>query len=238
MNKRMEPSVKAEQADQYFREASDWDLDQVQRSKASEKRAWKVAGAFGFVALLSVSANFMLFPLKQIEHSIIRVDPVTGITDVVRVMKDAKTSYGEEVDKYWLRLYVRNREGYLFDEYNHQYRTVGLLSSTQEQKKWYEFFRPENPNAPVTQFSNKVKVRVKVRSVSFLDKELANVRFTKIQEQANAPAVETFWIATIKFRYVNTSTNEVDREINPIGFQVVEYRVDPETGVSVERAGQ
>ena len=234
----MSAEVRAQDADEYFREATAWDEDQVKRSKKSEKKAWFVAFFFGTIALLSVSANYMLFPLKQIEHSVIRVDPVTGITDVVRVMKDAKTSYGEEVDKYWLRLYVRNREGYLYDEYTNQYRTVGLLSSSAEQKKWYEYFRPENPNAPVVQFNTKTKVRIKIRSVSFINKDLANVRFTKIQEQANAPSIETYWIGTIKFRYVNAPTSEADRELNPIGFQVAEYRIDPESAISTEKAGQ
>ena len=232
------PTVRAKDAEQYYKEADEWDEDQVKRSKASETRAWRIAYVAWGIALMSVAANFMLFPLKQIEHSIIRVDPVTGITDVQRVVKDAKTSYGEETDKYWLRIYVRNREGYLYDEYTNQYRTVGLLSSTQEQKKWFDFFRPENPNSPVAQYSNRTKIRVKIRSVSPITKELANVRFTKIQEQANAPALETYWIATIKYRYVNLPTEEKDREINPIGFQVAEYRVDPETAVITEKVGQ
>lgn len=232
------PTVQAKDAERYYAEASEWDTDQTKRSKTSETRAWRIAYISWVITLLSVSANFLLFPLKQIEHSIIRVDPVTGITDVQRVLKDSKTSYSEETDKYWLRVYVRNREGYLYDEYTNQYRTVGLLSSTQEQKKWYEFYRPENPNSPVSQYSNRTKIRVKIRSVSFITKELANVRFTKIQEQANAPAIETYWIATIKFRYVNLATQENDREINPIGFQVAEYRVDPETAVVTEKVSQ
>lgn len=224
--------IPAADAENYFKEASEWDLDQVQRSKQSEKRAWRVATIAGTIAFMSVSANFMLFPLKEVQSQVIRVDSVTGMVDVQRVLKDAPAQYNEETDKYWLRLYVRSREGWLFDEFNYIYRSVGLLSSAQEQRRWFDFYRPENPSSPYNQFSNRVKVKVKIRSVTFIDKNVANVRFTKIQENITGGApIETYWIATMKYRYVNTPIAETEREINPLGFQVTEWRVDPETGV-------
>lgn len=226
--------VNASEVDEYFRQASAWDIDQVQRTKKSEKRAWFVAGMAGTIALLSVSANFMLFPLKQIEHRIVRVDETTGMVDVQRTtLADAKTTYKEATDKYWLRLYVRAREHYLYEEYDNTYRTVGLLSSASEQKKWHAFFRPDNPAAPINQYGTKVRVKVQIRSVTFIGKNLANVHYTKITEQNGAQPVESYWIATIPYRYVNEPVSDADREINPIGFQVTEgYRTDAETGVT------
>ena len=103
--------VQAEKEAEYYEQATEWDVDQVQRSKQSEKRAWRVAGVGLLIAVLSVGANFALFPLKTIEYRIIRVDSVTGMVDVERTtLKDAKASYGEVTDKYWLRRYVRTRE--------------------------------------------------------------------------------------------------------------------------------
>lgn len=232
--------VPAGKEDEYFEQASEWDIDQMQRSKQSEKRAWRFGYAAVLIALLSVSANFMLFPLKQVEYRIIRVDDVTGMVDVQRTtLTDAKTTYQEATDKYWLRLYVRTREHYLYDEYDTTYRTVGLLSSSQEQKKWYAFFRPENPAAPINQYSNKVRVKVKIRSVTFIGKKLANVHFTKITEQNGAAPVYSYWIATVPYRYVNEPVSDDDREISPIGFQVTEgYRVDPETAVTTTESGE
>ena len=229
----MEP-VRHDDGSEYFRQAASWDTDHVLRTKQSEKRAWLVASAAGVIALLSVSANLMLFPLKQVEHRIIRVDETNGLVDVQRTtLSDATTTYKEVTDKYWLRLYVRNREHYQYDQYEHTYRTVGLLSSAQEQKKVYAFYRPDNPASPIHQYGSKVRVNVKIRSVTFIGKNLANVHFTKIAEQPGAPSVESYWIATVPYRYVNEPVSDDLREINPLGFQVLDgYRTDPETGVT------
>lgn len=231
--------IEAEKADEYFDEASNWDTDQVMRSKQAEKKAWRVAAVGLFIATLSVGANFTLFPLKQVEYRIIRVDNTTGMVDVQRtVMTGGKESYGEVTDKYWLRRYVRTREGYLYDEYNNIYREVGLLSSSQEQKKWYAYFRPENPIAPVNVYSNKVRVKIKIRSVVMIGKNLANVHFTKTAEQTGAAPAITNWVATIPYRYVVAPQSEDDREVNPLGFQVTDgYRIDPETGVTTTDNG-
>jgi type IV secretion system protein VirB8 len=226
--------VPAKIVDDYFRQATEWDVDQVQRSKKSERRAWTVAGVAGVIALLCAGANYMLFPLKQIEYRIVRVDDTTGVVDVQRTtLSDAKTTYKEATDKYWLRLYVRMREHYLYDEYDTTYRTVGLLSSGQEQKKWHAYWNATNPAAPVNQYGTRARVKVKIRSVTFIGKNLANVHYTKILEQGNARPVESYWIATIPYRYVNEPVSDEDREINPIGFQVTEgYRSDPETDIT------
>jgi type IV secretion system protein VirB8 len=39
---------------------------------------------------------------------------------------------------------------------------------------------------------------------------------------------ETDWIATIAFAYTKAPMAEADRLRNPLGFQVISYRSDPE----------
>lgn len=225
--------VNTKDVDKYFQQATDWDVDQVQRTKKSERRAWIVAGVAGAIALLSTGANYMLFPLKQVEYRVIRVDDRTGLVDVQRTtLRDAKTTYQEVTDRYWLRLYVRRREGYQYNEYEDTYRTVGLLSSAPEQKVWQAYWSASNPNAPINKYGTKALVRVKIRSVSFIGKNLASIHFTKILEQAGQLPVKTYWIATVPYRYVNAPISDEDREINPLGFQVTEgYHADQETDV-------
>ena len=38
-----------------------------------------------------------------------------------------------------------------------------------------------------------------------------------------------YWIATIGYSYVNAPISTQDRRINPLGFQVYSYRIDPES---------
>lgn len=233
----IKPQVTAEEEKAYFQEATDWDHDQAKRTKESEQRAWKVAGAFGVIALLSVGSNFMLFPLKQIEHNIIRVDSVTGIVDVQRVMKDGKETYNEATDKYWLWQYVRNREGYLHFMFEEQYKTVGLLSAQTLQQMYYEETKQQNPNSPLNRYGAN-QVKLKYGSINFIGKGVATVRFTKsVTDVRGRTTLPTYWIATIKFRYIKAPETETERNINPLGFQVSEYRLDPESDFGMQGQG-
>lgn len=226
--------VKSEAVDRVLAEATNFESDRISRALQGEK-TWKRV-AFGALAVAAISAlsNVFLFPLKETVPEIIRVDSVTGVVDVQRCT-DCSTSYNELTDKYWLRLYVRTREGFTFPEYDSIYRTLGLLSSPEETGKFYEFYKPENPNSPVATMGDRIKVKTSVRSVAFPDKGLASVRFKKTTEQSGARPIETYWIATIKYRYVDAPAAEGDREVNPLGFQVTDYRIDPETDVEVAR---
>lgn len=229
--------VKSSKDRDYFETATDWDIDQTARTKASEKRAWLVAAAFGALSLVLSIAIASLIPLKTIEDRIVRVDTVTGVVDVQRTeISGGRESYEEVVDKYWIRRYVRTREGFDFNQFQQIYKEVGLLSSSEEQKSWFGYFRKENPEAPVNTYGDRQRVRVKIRSVVMVGPKLANVHYTKIVETAagNSPKL-SYWIATVPYRYVNAPMSEDDREINPLGFQVLPgYRSDPETDVITE----
>ena len=59
------------------------------------------------------------------------------------------------------------------------------------------------------------------------------VRFSKITKyvEDSSPGEETRWVATIAFSFNDPAKlRESERLINPFGFQVVSYRVDPELG--------
>ena len=45
-----------------------------------------------------------------------------------------------------------------------------------------------------------------------------------------APKVERY-IATISYEYINAPKKEEERYVNPLGFTVVSYRTDLETGL-------
>lgn len=222
--------------EKYVEQASDWDTDQNLRTKQSEGRAWKVAGGASFIALCLAVALMCLVPLKSLEYVVVRVDEVTGMVDVVRTtLKGVEETVSEATDKYWLKLYVRTREGYFYDEYQTNYATVGLMSSPAEQRKYYDAVKMENPAAPINAMSNKYRYRIKISTVTFIGKkkDLANVHYARIKEPVGGTALPetTYWIATIPFRYVNPPTSEAEREINPLGFQVADgYRTDSVAG--------
>lgn len=60
------------------------------------------------------------------------------------------------------------------------------------------------------------------------------VRFARVLERSptEKPLV-THWTATITFKYSGAPMKQRDRDRNPLGFQVTEYRVDPDAVESI-----
>ena len=147
---------------------------------------------------------------------------------MVTTLRDGQTTYGEVVDKYFLNKYVLNRESYDYDTIQTAYDTTVLLSSPEVQREYLALF--EGPNGRDKVLSNQTRIVVKVRSITpGTSGNTAVVRFSTRRKQANgAQEVEESLVATVGFRYVRAAMREQDRLVNPLGFQVASFRVDPE----------
>ncbi|WP_255358771.1 type IV secretion system protein [Snodgrassella sp. CFCC 13594] len=71
-----------------------------------------------------------------------------------------------------------------------------------------------------------------MKAISFIG-NTAQIRFDKTMQPVAGDLSKTFpvqpLIATVAFEYSDKPQSEKDRLINPLGFQVTSYRVDPET---------
>lgn len=70
-----------------------------------------------------------------------------------------------------------------------------------------------------------------VRSITADPKHgTAVVRFSQQIQQSNGiTQPKTYWVATIGYKYINARISLQDRRLNPLGFQITSYRLDPET---------
>jgi len=221
-------SVDKENVEKYLQETRSWETDKVQALEKSKNIAWRIAIASSVLTFASVTAVIVLTPLKTIVPYVIRVDNSTGIVDVVNSLKDGETSYDEAINKYFTQWYVRYREGYSKELAEEYYSNVGIMSSALEQKKYYDFFNPKNPLSPLNIYGKYAKVKVVIKSTSFIKNDIALVRYsTEIERGSDNPEVSHF-AATITFSYSGAPMKETDRAVNPLGFQVVEYRNDPD----------
>ena len=224
----MKATVSKHEFAAYLREARTWETDKVQELSNSKKLAWWIALGSAGVTFCAVFAVAVLAPLKTVEPYVIRVDNSTGIVDVAQAMKDGKTNYDEAMNKYFTQWYVRYREGYSKELAPDYYSNVGIMSVGLEQQKYFEFFNPKNPLSPLNVFGPFAKVKVRIKSTSFIKSNVALVRYTKeIERGLDKPQV-THWAATLTFKYSGAPMAEKDRAVNPLGFQVVEYRNDPD----------
>jgi type IV secretion system protein VirB8 len=224
----MKSKVEKEDFQKYLAEARSWETDKVAEANKSKRRAYVVAAIGSLAAIVSIAAVASLAPLKTVEPFVVRVDSATGVVDVVNALKDGKTNYDEAVNKFFTQWYVRYREGYSKELAPDYYQNVGVMSVGVEQQKYYEWFTPKNPNSPLNIYGANAKVKIDIKGTSFISPNVALVRYTrKIERAAEQPQL-SHWTATITFKYSGAPMKEKDREVNPLGFQVTEFRNDPD----------
>jgi type IV secretion system protein VirB8 len=213
----------------YFAEAKRWDQDRLASAVRSKRLAWTVAAVAGGLAITATVAVVGLTPLKSVEPFVIRVDQATGAVDLARGLsaETGPVRYEEAVSKYFLAQYVRAREGYLDTAAEENFRLVSILSGPAEQRRWADLFRGTNLASPQNLYGRAAEASVSIRAVGFINPEVANVRYRRTVRRAQQ-VEESDWIATIAFAYTRAPMTEADRLRNPLGFQVLSYRSDPE----------
>ena len=221
--------VKSEYLKQYLDESRGLERDYIGEILHSRKIAWRICwlvSLFGFIGLIAGISGIKReapYPL------VLRVDNATGSVDVVTNMRESETSYGEIVDKYFLNLYVLNRESYDYNTIQQLYDTTALLSSAEVQKEYGSLFEGELSRDKT--LNNRTRIITKIRSITLgSTHDSAVVRFTIQNKNSNGSTESPMnFIATIGYTYVHAPISEEDRRINPLGFQVTSYRIDPES---------
>ncbi|HHR6663857.1 virB8 family protein [Neisseria meningitidis] len=214
----------------FIQEAKEFHKSEIDRVRKNSRIAWRISGVCLVITGLAVGAVAGLTPLKTTQPFLVRVDNNTGVTNVVTTLKTAEKTYGEVVDKYWLAQYVRYRESYDWQTIQAIYDAAMLLSDPTIQAEFAKFYN--NPTAaPHKILRDQYKVIVKVNAISFLGNDVAQIRFEKQTiptNSVNQPLPPQRFIATVSYAYKNEPQEEKDRLINPLGFQMTSYRVDPE----------
>lgn len=219
----------ATQSRDVFDKALDWESSRIESSEKSERRAWRIAYTAGVVALCAIVSLLALAPLKETQPYLLRVDNNTGAVDMVSVLKTKEDTYGEVVDKYWVARYVEARETYDWQTLQRDYDLVNILSDRATASAYNATFGGEKGKDQV--LGNSVRTHVEILSVVPNNPSTATVRVRTKTSRADGggiPSYET-WVVTLAYTYLSTSSmKEEYRLMNPLGFQVTSYRIDPE----------
>ena len=221
-----------------FKKAFDWETSRIEQIEKSERTAWNVAKGASIIAILAIIAIVILIPLKESIPYVVRIDKNTGFTDIVTTLQHKTMTVDEAADKYWLARFVRARETWEWYTAQEDYDTVRLLASSDVGSQYAKLF--EGPNALDKQYGQGTIVVVDINSVVPHGNGQASVRFAKKIKRRDAGdtgAQVTNWIATIGYEYkLAGKMKEKDRLKNPLGFQAMSYRVDPEVTQQVAAA--
>jgi type IV secretion system protein VirB8 len=228
---RRSKAVKSEDLNQFLEETRGLERSFIREVLRSRRHAWYVAGGAGALAFfaLMVLAVHIKEASQPVAPFILRVDNATGATDVVSVMRESQTSYGEVIDQYWITQYVIHHESYDYQTIQADYNATGLMSTPDVAADYHKVF--EGDQGRQTTLADKARITVELASPPLIDSDTstATARFTTVVHyHNNRPDEVRRWIATIAYKYVNAPMRPQDRLINPLGFQVTSWRIEPD----------
>ena len=192
--------------------------------------AWTVASLSLGVALASVGAMVVMLPLKEIRPYVVMVDRSTGESEQVVATRPTSLSDQEAVLEAELVRYVTNRETYDPSDNSERIPLVNAMSVGQAQESLRAVWNSGSDSYPPERYGREARITVRIRSISVLGDNTAQVRFVRRLERTGQPAIERDFVATVGFEFrPRTERNLQQVWENPLGFTVTSYRVDAET---------
>ncbi|HZU50753.1 MAG TPA: VirB8/TrbF family protein [Sphingomicrobium sp.] len=218
-----------ETLDTYYAEAASWNRDRVQSMRSSHRIAWVIAAAAGLLAVVEAIALVLLMPLKTVEPYTLMVDKTTGYVQALRPLDEQKIAPDAALTQSYLVQYVIGREGFDIGTLNATYRKIALLSADSARTTYLASMQVSNPESPLVRYPRTTVIEVRVKSVSPIGANTELVRFDTNQTDGNGEAQPPKpWVAVVRYRYSTAPMSVEDRFVNPLGFQVISYRKDPE----------
>jgi type IV secretion system protein VirB8 len=214
----------------FIEAAADFEREKIIEIKRSRKIAWIIAGISIAICSISILAFLVALLMRtEPEPTIIKVDTSTGASEVLRSVRDSQDRYDDIINKYWLAQYLYNCEGYDWYLISQQFENCKFMSAPIVAADFSS--KVQDPNSPLKVIQDRGKVIVKIVSITFLN-TAAQVRFTTEGVGTGGEPINGFplrkWIATISFEFKPGLMSEQQRLINPLGFKVLAYRLDPE----------
>ncbi len=210
--------------------ADSWASSVTDDLERSSRRAWIVAIIAALIALIEAVALVFLIPLKEVEPYTLLVDRQTGNVEALAPLDTQLVAPDAALTRSFLVQYVIAREGFSQSGLQDDYRRVSLWSDNSTQQQYARNMDANNPLSPLAYMPRGGTIQTEVKSVSSLNDGRAMVRFATTRSDAGATAQATQnWVAVIDYQFTAAEMSEADRYINPLGFQVTNYRRNAET---------
>lgn len=213
----------------YYKEAGDWSSDQRQAMATSRKVAWIVAIVAVAIALVEAFALVLLTPLKTSVPYTLLVDRQTGYVQALDPIKTDKISPDKALTQSLLVQYVLARENFDFGTIRDSYRKVWLWSAEKARNDYVTAMQANNPASPLVTVPRGTTFETQIRSISPLANGTMLVRFERVRRDRTRSVQERrLWVAVISYRFSDKPLSMDVRFVNPLGFEVMDYRRSPE----------
>ena len=208
-------------------------------ARRSEKRAWIVAFTAIVMSLILAGGYFYMLPLKEKVPFLVMADAYTGTATVATLRGDFSQNSitaSEAINRSNVWQFVTARESYdLAVMQMRDWNTVYVMSAPNVSQEYRALHARNNERAPFYTYGANRAIRVRILSLQLVGGGQgtpptgATVRFQRsvYDKTTGGTAPLDSRIATLAFTYKpNLKLSEEQRVLNPLGFQVTEYRVD------------
>ncbi|KRG41257.1 conjugative transfer protein [Stenotrophomonas pictorum JCM 9942] len=229
----------SQKVDHAVAKAVSYELTVADMARRSERRAWRVASVSLLMSLALVGGYYYMLPLKEKVPFLVMADAYTGTATVARLsgtFQGETITAHEAINRSNVAQYVLARES--FDSAVMGLRDWDLVftmssepvAATQRQR-----YANNNPQNPVYVYGVNKAIRIKILSITPLGAEPdggfrgASVRIQRSLLDKNTGVAQFLdnQLVTMRFEYrTDLALSEHDRVLNPLAFQVTEYRVD------------
>ncbi len=229
-----------------LKKSLDFENTLVDIRRKNEKRAWIIASVSTFSSLCLLGGLFYILPLKEKEPYLVMADIYTGQSTVAKLVgnwNDMTITRNEAVNKSNISYFIIARES--FDSqiiYDNDWATVYSMSTTEVSDSYRNLMNKSNPNSPFNLYGSSQSIRVKILSIVLNDSGIsdgrnssATVRFQRflLNKSTGVSRFIDSNVATLTYTYKNNlKMEEKYRLKNPLGFQVLSYRVDPDASTA------
>ena len=207
-------------------EDRNWYKDRYQTLAVQRKLLAFFTLASLIITLITVVVIAQLTPLKTVEPFVIQVDQKTGITQVVDPIKAKELTTNEAVNNFFIVQYIRAREGYEANNVRYNYDGVRIMSAGKLYENFIAQVDPNNPLSPIAQLGTSGARSIRFKSISYINPNLAQARIVVEEKLEQGNLTQKHKIILIGFDYVQIPLSMEERFINPLGFQVTDYRID------------
>ena len=186
------------------------------------------------LALVSGLVILMLIPSKTVMPFLIQVDEKTGYTTFVDPKSKDNLTADEALRKYFVVKFVQAREGYDSVDIDQNSNVMRLLADQPIYRKyWADIINPSNKQSLYNTMGTQRLRQVEIKSVQFIDANRAQVRMklTDITKASNSSEKPEHYVAYVKFSFQNIDLTLEDMLVNPLGFRVLEYRIDEDSAL-------
>jgi type IV secretion system protein VirB8 len=184
------------------------------------------------IVVLSIVTVNHISTSKRFDPFVVQIDEETGVASVVNPIDTEMLSGNESLNRYFVKQYLQAREAYNYvDFYGRSREIIRLMSSPNVFDEYMGMLNDKDKN-PSKYYGDKNSTYIKFKSWSKLESNNNKylIRFSVNEKRGSQRIFHK--LVVLEFRYVPMKVNADEREINPVGFQIIGYRVsDDESSV-------